>query len=354
MRARITRWLGLLPALLLPFFVCAQPSGPDLTFLLVRDATGRPMKGPYAENAMLREALLTKAKDPWWVELHFTVGEGYAYGPEKPGDHKWWPLIGSAMQTGDKDQLVFRLFDCWCTDFYVRVIQGDRIMRIDLPDAPADRWALVQRVMARSGDYASPEVFRFRAGRFSFAELAADPAFDRLEQGISQRLEQAMDADYRLQLADQEEYYRTHPPKPPPAPVAPPPTTPSTEAIEREIAQGPGLKEVRVDSVVAGNVWVSISGRVMLNGGCGSGMPLYGVEIRADSGWVQRIPFNMEQMDCGMPWADWDEHTVMIPLAWWVRARSREGGGELKSGTYRLLFLGANRVLSWTGAFRVL
>ncbi|MBK9599504.1 MAG: hypothetical protein IPO60_14635 [Flavobacteriales bacterium] len=33
-----------------------------------------------------------------------------------------------------------------------------------------------------------------------------------------------------------------------------PPHTPTAEEIEREIAQRPGLQEVKVDSVVAGNV----------------------------------------------------------------------------------------------------
>jgi len=351
-REHIFLWLAILPTLLLPFVVCAQPGGPDLSFLLVRDANGSPMKGPYAESAMLREALRTRTKEPWSVELHFTVAEGYPYGPEKPGDHKWWPLTGSAMQARGKDQLVFRLFDCWCTEFYVQVMQGDRIMRVDLPDAPADRWALVQRVMARSGDHASPEVFRFRAGRFSYAELADDPAFDELEKRIAQGLEQTRDADYRQQLADQEEYYRTHPPQPPPVPVALPPT-PNAEAIEREIAQRPGLKEVEVDSVVAGNVWVRLSGRVMLNGACGGAMPLFGVELRTDTGWVYRIPFELIQMDCGMPWVDWEDQTVMIPLAWWVKLHSREGQGELDPGTYRLFFVGANMKQKLTAAFMV-
>lgn len=66
-------------------------------------------------------------------------------------------------------------------DQYLSVVQGGEVMRIDLPNDPAERWALVQQVMQRSGDIASPEVVRFRPGRFTFAELMNDTLFDELE-----------------------------------------------------------------------------------------------------------------------------------------------------------------------------
>ena len=68
MRELVCRWLVLLATLLLPFVLCAQPGGPDLTFMVVRDAHARPMRGPFAENAMLREALLGNAwfQGPAW------------------------------------------------------------------------------------------------------------------------------------------------------------------------------------------------------------------------------------------------------------------------------------------------
>ncbi len=123
--------------------------------------------------------------------------------------------------------------------------------------------------------------------------------------------------------------------------------------LDRGIAQEPGLWEVKVDSVVAGNVWVRISGRVLLNGGCASMMPLYSVEMRTDTGWVERIPFNALQLDCGMPRMDWTDHAVMIPVAAWVRLNSREGQGELEPGNYRLVFTGANMERTATGPFRM-
>jgi|GEM_PF-1044237 len=349
----IMRWLGLLSALLLSFVACAQPGGPDLTFLLVRDAKGRSMKGPYVESALLREALRTKGTEPWSVEIHFTVAEGYAYGPEKPGDHKWWPLTGSAMQARGKDRLVFNLFDCWCTDFHVQVMQGDRIMRIDLPDEPADRWALVQRVMTRSGDHASPEVFRFRAGRFSYAELADDPACDGLEKRIAQGLEQERDVDYERQLAEQEEYYRNLPPV---VPSEAQPHVPviTNDEILQESAERPSLKELEIARQHADTLWLLITGGVMLDGGCASGMPQFGIEMLTDTGWLERHVMDRSQMDCGLPWMVWKDRTVMLPpLRWWVSVNSPPELKELLLGTYRLVLMGANGELKRTEAFEL-
>jgi hypothetical protein len=34
--------------------------------------------------------------------------------------------------------------------------------------------------------------------------------------------------------------------------------------------------------------------------------------MRTDTGWVERIPFDLTQVDCGMPWGDWQEQLVML------------------------------------------
>jgi hypothetical protein len=71
-----------------------------------------------------------------------------------------------------------------------------------------------------------------------------------------------------------------------------------------------------------------------------------------DTGWAERIPFDLTQMDCGMPWADWEDHVVMmLPLHWWVAAHQPEGKKELVSGSYRLRFVGANMKALWTRPF---
>jgi hypothetical protein len=108
-------------------------------------------------------------------------------------------------------------------------------------------------------------------------------------------------------------------------------------------AQQPPLKQIHLDHVSADTVWVRLTGRVMLNGGCASGMPLFGIEMLTDTGWVERIPFDLTQMDCGMPWADWEDHAVMLPpLRWWTSANQPAATQELKPGTYRLVLMGAN------------
>ena len=336
--------------LFVPFLLHAQPGAPDLTFLMVRNANGRPMKGPYVENAMLREAKRTKTTEPWSVEVHFTVGEGYPYGPEKPGDHKQWSLSGTAMPMPGRDRMVFSIIDCWCTDLHVQVIKGDQTMRIDLPDAPADRWVLVQRVMARSGDHPSPEVFRFRAGRYTYAELADDPAFNKLEQRIADGLHHARDADYRRQLAEQE---KDHAKQPAVVPAEEPSHVPAViEPYQQEVAAQPALKVLEIEQQHADTIWLRISGGVLLDGGCASGMPQFSMEMLTDSGWVERHPFTVAQMDCGMPWAEWKDRIVMLhPLRWWVSVGSPPERKDLLPGTYRLVLIGANGELVRTTSF---
>lgn len=229
---------------------------------------------------------------------------------------------------------------------FVLVIAGVDTLRIDLPEHMD---VLRERAYAR-WDRDTPEVLRFRKGRHALEELVKGPWCTEAADRLALRMIAADEAAYRKELVELAAYYRAQPPPVPPTNKEPP-HTPTAEEIEREIAQRPGLQEVKVDSVVAGNVWVRISGRVMLTGGCGSGMPLYGVELRNDTGWVERIPFELEQMDCGLPWADWTDHPVMIPMAWWVRVNSREGAGELDPGNYRLVLMGANGQMKRTDAF---
>jgi len=233
---------------------------------------------------------------------------------------------------------------------YVLVILRGDTMRIDLPEDPKQ---LVDRAWRR-WDRETPEVVRFRKGHCAMEQLAAGPWAIAAAQHLAKQLIAEDDAAYKQQLADLEEYYRELPsPAPPPTPYIPPaPMTP--EQWEAERAKLPGLKNVQVDRTSADTVWVRFTGRVMLNGGCGSGMPLFGVELMTDTGWVERIPFELIQMDRGMPWADWEDHTVMIPpLRWWVGAHSPEGQKELAPGSYRFFFVGGDRKEKRTAPFAV-
>ena len=346
------RSFGSLASILCVAIGFAQPGGPDISFTLVSDAKGKPMPGLFAADMITRHDLGRQGVESWSVEEHFTSQSPYE--PERNGEHISWILQGTQLPGPGKERLQFRFIDCWCTDHYIRVQRGNESMRIDLPDASAERWALVQHVMQRSGDLPSPEVIHFRPGRYTYAELMNDTDFDELEARLAKRLKEAENASYQKQLVELEEYYRTHPPTPPPAPPPPPLPTLTQEQWEAEMAKQPGLEKVEVDRMNADTVWVRITGRVMLDGGCASGMPLFGVEMLTDSGWVQRIPFDLTQMDCGMPTADWDQHVVMMPpLSWWVGAHQPEGHKELATGTYRLMFVGGNGKEVRTDAFSI-
>ncbi len=162
------------------------PPQPDLQFVVVENEHGRPMRGTLADSYMMVELWQKAGKPTWIMREQFTVSENYPYaGPEKPGDLKSWILHGEPIRIGLRTHFRIALIDCYCRDAFVDVVRGDERMRIDLPDATAERWALLQLMQHRTGEHASPEVFRFRAGRFAYAELANDPAFDRLEARIA-------------------------------------------------------------------------------------------------------------------------------------------------------------------------
>ncbi len=311
----------------------AQPGLPGFTFTL---ASGAAEPRPFTQEHRVEQH---------YRELLRIVGTQSSFlGPEAIV-----PLQGAVLlKDTAASWLSYAPVQDGIVQSFVLVIAGADTLRIDLPDRMD---ALRERAYAR-WDRDTPEVVRFRPGRATMEELVKDAWSTRAANGLALRMIAEEDAAYKNQLKEQEDSYRSQPTPQPPR-NSEPPHTPTKEEIESEIAQRPGLKEVNVDSVGAGNVWVRISGRVMLNGGCASGMPLYGVEMRTDTSWVERIPFEPIQMECGMPWADWTHHPVMIPLAWWVRANSREGQGELEPGNYRLVFMGSNMERMPTGPFRM-
>lgn len=114
------------------------------------------------------------------------------------------------------------------------------------------------------------------------------------------------------------------------------------EQWEAEVAKLPGLEKVALERVAGDTVQVRITGRVMLDGGCASSMPLMAVELLTDSVWIERLPMHDEQLDCGLSSADWTDRQVTILLAWWVYNFRNGGDGLLVPGTYRLRFRGAN------------
>ncbi|MEO8067651.1 MAG: hypothetical protein ABI599_08175 [Flavobacteriales bacterium] len=316
----------------LPVMLAAQPGPPSFCFVLAEDrAACRPLERAVQVMQHYRERVPYVGMSGNWLKPTEALALDGA------------PLLHDSTE----HWRVYHLRESMAESVLL-VIAGTDTMRIELPEDQMRLWLPAVQRAGRD----TPEVIRFRKGRFIMDSLVMEPWAARAALRMSDRLKAEDEAAYKRSLVDLEEYYRTHPPQSPTLSVSPLPAA-NIEEIMREIAQRPGLKEVNVDSTNDENVWVRFTGRVMLNGGCGSGMPLYGVEVFGDTGWVERIPFDPTQMDCGMPWVDWNDHTVMIPLAWWVKVNSREGEGELEPGSYRLVFMGANMVRMHTEAFLV-
>lgn len=310
------------------------------------------MPGFHAADVLTRHDMDRRGLETWSVDEHFTSQSPYE--PDRNGEHKSWMISGTPLPVPGKKRLQFHFIDCSCTEHYIIVYNGAESMRMDLPDIPADRWSLVQHVMQRSGDRPSPEVIRFRPGRFAYAELMIDTVFDKLEARLAKRLKDAENASYKKQLAELEAYYRNLPPPALPvvASVSPPPLEQAQG--EAEMAKQPGLGTVLVDRLNADIVWVRITGCVMLDGSCASGMPLFGIEMLTDTGWVERIACELEQMDCGLPSVEWDQHVVMMPpLRWWIGAHRHDGNMVMVPGTYRLVFVGADRQYMRTDALEL-
>lgn len=314
----------------------AQPDLPGITFTLAQDEA--------------RPAPLTRVHR---VEGRCRYRDNYNYEFGKAGTWRTYTLQGGPLFADTTTGWIsYGMYDSWCATTCMLVIADDDTMRLEFVDSLKACTRLMQRAWKR-WVRESPEVIRFRKGTYRFEEVIADPWAVETANAFAERLIAEEGAAYRKLLAEQEEYYRAHP-TPPPVEKREPPPPMTPEEIEREIVARPGLKQVELDRVGVDTVWVRISGRVMLNGGCGNGMPLFGIEMRTDSGWVDRIPFEPIQMACGMPWADWEEQQVMMPpLRWWVSARQPEGHKELLSGTYRLFFVGADLKRMQTAAFEL-
>jgi hypothetical protein len=314
----------------------AQPQPPDFCFVISQPGNADdPLDRPYEVNQHYQERVFYYNSDQFWLkpDTTITLQSSDLFKEGNGGWRVFTPVTGVAESR------------------ILVVIAGTDTMRIDLPD---DMQPLIDRAWAR-WDRPSPDVIRFRKGRYAVEELIAEPRSVAAANTLAKRLITADDAAYKQDLAALEEYYRTLPPPVPPVPPYSPPPPMTEEGWAAYWAQQPPLKEVHVDRVSADTVWVRLTGRVMLDGGCASGMPLFGIEMRTDTGWVERIPFDLTQMDCGMPWADWDDRLVTLPaLRWRVSAHQPEGKKTMSPGRYRLFFVGGDLKRLWTEAFNFL
>ena len=315
--------------LFLPLLLQAQPGWPSFCFVLAeQDQASLPLEGRAEVVQHYRVRMPYWGMDTSWLKPESTIT--LSSGPLFRGGDGWQvfePLEGMA-------------------ESYVLAIAGKDTMRINLPE---DMTALVQRALKR-WDRETPEVIRFRAGHFDIQDLVADAEADRMANALAERLITADGAAYKRSLAEQEEFYANQPAVVPSEAQSQVPV--ELEAYQREVAARPALKVLEIEQQHADTIWVRITGGVILDGGCASGMPQFSIEMLTDNGWVERHPFPVAQMACGMPWAEWNERTVMLhPLRWWVSATSPQGRKELLPGTYRLVLMGANGALMRTEGF---
>ncbi|MFZ1692474.1 MAG: hypothetical protein WAT74_04665 [Flavobacteriales bacterium] len=321
---------------LIPLVALAQPTPPDFCFVISEPGDAdKPLSRDYVVQQQYRERVFFHNSERFWLkpDTIITLGSGDLFREKNNGWRVFTP-------------------DAGVMESRILVIAGKDTMRIDLPD---DVQPLIDRAWRR-WDRNSPEVMRFKPGRTWDVNIVINEyqAGVVTHQVILKRLQ--AEANYvppPMNIPPP----GIHPPELRPAPpiaeqVPPAPKTP--EEWEAFWAEQPALKKVEVERISSDTVWLRISGRVMLNGGCGSGMPLFNIEMRTDTGWVDRILFEWIQMDCGMPWGDWQERVVMLPpLRWWLGVNSPEATKELKPGTYRIVLKGGDMQEVRTEAFEV-
>ena len=331
--------LGILIGALVTLSVAvhAQPQPPDFCFVISEPGDAdKPLSRTYVVQQQYRERVFYYNSDRFWLKPDTTITmQGRDLFKERnDGWRVFTPVVG-------------------VSESRILVIAGTDTMRIDLPD---DMQALIERAWARLPE-PSPEVMRFKPGR----RWDVNTCINEYQAGVATH-------QFILKRLKQEANWVEPPAEIPPPGIRPPeprrpiepiatpglkrPDTP--EDPEAYWAKQPPLKNVKVERTSADTVWLRITGRVMLDGGCASRMPLFGLEMLADTEWVVRLPRREEQMDCGMPWGDWEDQLVMLhPLRWWVGANSPTGSKELMPGTYRIVLMGGNMREVRSGPFPV-
>ncbi len=326
----------LLLLLLVPTRLLAQPQPPDFCFVISEPGDAdKPLSRHYTVQQQYRQREPYFGGEGYWLrpDTTITLQSGDLFREENGGWRVFRPVLDVAQS---------RLL----------VIAGTDTMRIELPD---ELGALHARA-AQRWDRPSPEVLRFKPGR----SWDVYTCINEYQAGVATH-------QYILKRL-QREANRVGPPAniPPPG-IRPPQLRPRTEPIAAPAPKGPAtpgeweaywaaqppLKKVKVERTRADTVWVRITGRVQLDGGCAGQVPFLAVELRTDTGWVERLPMRAYQLDCGPAYADWERHRLSVPLRWWL---SNAGGGAdalLVPGTYRLRFRGGNGKDRHTAPFQL-
>lgn len=304
----------------------AQPLPPDFCFVISEPGdTDKPLSCAYMVQQQYRERVRYYNSDQNWLkpDTTITLQSRDLFKERNDGWRVFTPVVG-------------------VSESRILVIAGTDTMRIDLPD---DMRPLIDRAWGRWPE-PSPEVMRFKPGR----RWDVYTCINEYQAGVATH-------QFILKRLKLEANWVEPPAEIPPPGIRPPVTRPRVEPIaapepkrpdtpedpEAFWAKQPPLEKVTLERTNVDPVWLGITGRVMLDGGCGSGMPIIGIEMLTDTGWVERIPFDPTQLDCGMPWGDWEDQLVMLPpLRWWVRMSSPAATKELMPGTYRIVLTGGN------------
>lgn len=323
---------------LLQLCMCSSAlAGVDLSVVFVRDAAGRPMSGTYASSVVAQAWTGKRANPAWTVEMHFTVSKDYPYSTYEIGRHQSWPLSPDTVRVGGQRHLRFTVLDCWCVDQYLLVVHGGETMRVDMPNDANARRNMVQQMERRSGNVPSPEVIRFRPGRFSYVAMAQEGEQQELEQRIADRL---------VKDAGKAPLVRVAPTLPMPAPSIA--TAPQEERPKGCEPHGGSFRlvEQHVDTLV-----LRVTGEVMLDGGCASNTPLMAVEVNVThDNWLQLASTMDAQMDCGRSTTEWKDHELRIPVVEWIQRHGREGLAVMP-GRYRMGVRFADGAVRWTKTF---
>ncbi len=324
--------------LLLLLCMCSNVhAGVELSVVFVRDTAGRPMSGTYASPVAAQAWKSRSRKPAWTVEMHFTVSKDYPYSTYEIGRQQSWPLSPDTVRLGGQRHLRFTILDCWCVDQYLLVIQGGETMRLDMPNDDNTRSQLVHHMVRRSGDVPSPEVIRFRPGRFSYVALAQEGEPHEVEQRIADRL--VKDAGNAPKVRVDHSL---------PMPVRTIATAPQVEASQVPAAHGGSIRlvEQRGDTLV-----LRVTGEVMLDGECASSTPLMAVEVNVThDNWLQLASTMDVQMDCGLSTTEWKDHELRIPVVEWIQRHGREGLAVMP-GRYRMGVRFADGAVRWTKSF---
>ncbi len=295
------------------------------------------MSGTYASPVAAQAWKGRPAKPAWTVEMHFTVSKDYPYSTYEIGRHQSWPLSPDTVRVGGQRHLRFTILDCWCVDQYLLVIQGGETMRVDMPNDAHARRNMVQQMVWRSGNVPSPEVIRFRPGRFSYVALAQESELQELEQRIADRL---------VKNAGKQPMVRVVP-----TPLMPAPPSATVPQEERPQVNGPHGGSIRLVEQRGDTLVLRVTGEVMLDGGCSSSTPMMAVEVNVThDNWLQLASSMDVQMDCGLSSTAWKDHELRIPVVEWIQRHGREGLAVMP-GRYRMGVRFADGAVWWTRTF---